>query len=748
MSNVLSNATRTNRWYKMHPHILFPEYRESIYIDGNINVLSDYIFKQISIRNSNILIPKHFVRDCIYQEIIALLHSSRISQEDKAFLVEQRKFLEKENFPEKFGLCENNLIYRKHNEPEIIQIMDDWWEIYGNYSSRDQASLAYVFWKHGLSLRDRTFANCRVNYRDFAVVKHLPDRPLNRVRLQALTPAFAEKNIAVVFSTNEQFIPYLGVAIFSLLENADQSYNYDIVILARGLNGPLAKLCELANGRSNVSIRIYDTTALIESLPAGIFHVEGYVPVETYNKCFITEILSGYDRCAYLDSDILVVGNVQELHDVELGGRSVGASVNVANVNAAFCKKDIKGKRFDEYLVNELGVMDPNEYFQAGVLVLDMNKLYQRDMRQLTIDALKEVEKPIFFDQCIFNRIFYGDVAFFSTAWNHVWYMQQYSYLRGSVPDDVFFDYAHGRVEPKIIHYAGKAKPQNHLGWKLADRFWDYTYRSPFIEEIRNDVLKKGSEVTPYLSNEPDWEWSRVKPRVLVHMHLYYVDQIEAMLDALGSIVDCDFDLFVTIVEKDEVVEGRVREVSGGARFIILPNAGYDVYPFLHVLKEVRLANYEFVLKFHTKNARRPGQDEVYGIKVPGYQWRDELLNAIVGSKDIFRKNLNRLLDDSTLGCIGAEKFIFSTRENNEEKTYSLPEWREKCGVSKGKHYVGGSMFFARAYPFERLKGLNMRPDDFMSPNMGTKDYKNKAHVFERLFGIVFENEGFRIEGS
>jgi hypothetical protein len=135
----------------------------------------------------------------------------------------------------------------------------------------------------------------------------------------------------------------------------------------------------------------------------------------------------------------------------------------------------------------------------------------------------------------------------------------------------------------------------------------------------------------------------------------------------------------------------------------------------------------------------------VYGIKVPGYQWRDDLLNAILASKEVFARNLARFSEDKNLGCVGAGKFIFSTLENSEEQTYTLAKWREKCGVAGGYHYVGGSMFLARAYPFERLKALNMQPKDFESAHIGTKDHKNRAHIFERLFGIVIENEGFKI---
>ncbi len=756
LSRVLSSSVRSNRWHKMHPHALFPDYNESIYVDGNVNILSSYIFDQIAKRHALMLLPRHFTRNCIYQEIDALLRRNVTSDQDITLLHSLQRFLEEQGFPREFGLSENNLIYRRHHDDRILQLMRDWWDIYDRYASRDQASLGYVFWKNGMLLREHVFANCRVNYRDFWVMKHKPDMLGTRLAPSAvapapkLPPAFARNNIAAVFSTNEQFIPYLGVAIFSLIENASSSYNYDIIILAKGLpNGAFAKIRRLASGRSNVSIRIYDTTPLLDTLPEGLFHVEGYVPVETYNKCFLVEILSpDYDRCVYLDSDILVLADIQELHDIDLKGNSVGASVNVANVNAAFCKKEIKGRRFDEYLTRELGVLDHNKYFQAGVVVLDMNRLRVMNMRGRTVETLKKVKQPIFFDQCIFNSIFYGDVCFFSTAWNHVWYMQQYSYLRGSVPDGVFFDYARGRVDPKIIHYAGKDKPQGKLGWVLSDLFWKYAYASPFLEDIRNDVLSRGSEVAQVIEGTLSNSWYKLRPRLLVHVHLFYRDQLDLIMRAIRNISQCDFDLFVTVIERDQDTELRILGEWKDARILVLPNVGYDVYPFLHVLKQVRLSIYDFVLKIHTKNARRPGQDEVYGIHVPGHQWRDELINAIVGSKEIFGANLARFLEDRNLGCIGAGKFIFSTLENSEERNYKLAEWRRKCGVEGGTHYVGGSMFLARAYPFERLKGLNMQAKDFESPLMGTKDHKNTAHIFERLFGIVIESEGFEIRGS
>lgn len=758
MAETRSTGVRTNRWHKMHPHVLFPSYNESIYVDGNINIISDYIFEQIEARDTPILLPQHFFRNCLYQEIETLKNRAVTSAEDKSLLASQYEVMRKDGFPEGYGLGENNVIYRRHSDSLIKSMMDEWWRIYSTYSSRDQASLAYVFWKHGLTLRDRLMPNCRTNYRDFWVMKHCPDMPADSnhaaksaksTRIPSLTPAFSENNIAAVFSTNEAFIPYLGLAIFSLIQNASASYNYDIIVLSSGIpDSAFAKVVALAEGRPNISVRLYDTTPLIESIPKEIFHVEGYVPVETYNKCFITEILSGYERIAYLDSDILVLGDVQELHDIDLQGCSIGASVNVANINAAYCKKVIKGRQFDEYLKNDLGVLDYTKYFQAGVVVMDMTKLYQMDLRSRTIDLLHRVQKPIFFDQCVFNSIFYNDVCFFSTRWNHVWYMQQYSYLRGSVPEDVFFDYASGRTNPKIIHYAGKDKPQWTLGWVLSDHFWKYAYASPFFEDIKQDVLTRDNDVSRIVSNPPTDEWYHVKPRLLVHVHLFYRDQVDVMLRALSNVTGCNVDLYVTMVERDNAVSARILNEWKDAHIQLLPNVGYDVYPFLHVLSQVRLANYDFILKIHAKNARQPGQDTVYGISIPGYTWRDDLINALVGSKEKFRQNISRLIEDTTLGALGAGQFIFSTEENNEERNYSLAEWREKCGIKRGTHYIGGSMFLARAYPFERLKSMRMTPNDFEAKQLSTKDHKNKAHIFERLLGLVVENEGFQIRGA
>jgi len=154
--------TRNNRWHKTHPHILFPDYSESIYIDGNINIVSDYVFNEVKERNSCLLLPKHWRDDCIFDEIQNVLEVIVPDGGEKKENVEKMQaFLTEHHMPHHYGLNENNFIYRKHNEKEVIQLMEDWWIFIRDYTKRDQLSFAYTLWKHSIKPSDIAIDNLR-----------------------------------------------------------------------------------------------------------------------------------------------------------------------------------------------------------------------------------------------------------------------------------------------------------------------------------------------------------------------------------------------------------------------------------------------------------------------------------------------------------------------------------------------------------------------------------------------------------
>ena len=750
---VINNGlppSRTNRWHKIHPHLILPQYKESLYIDGNVTILTDFIFKEIVQKDSKLLFPKHFKRNCIYDEISTLLHSSRISSVEKSLLLKQRKLLQNDGFPPQYGLTENNMIYRRHLDEQVIRLMNLWWLNVSNFSSRDQASFSYVLWKQGLETSSITTANCRVNYKHFGLIKHNENHNApNKINVsKKLTPAFSDKNIAVILSSNENFVHYLAVALESIIQNSSHKFNYDIIILNNDLSSKSeSRISSLGlNNKTNISIRFYKMNDILSQVKKSL-HISGYVPIETYNKCFLDIILDGYERCIYLDTDIVALSDLAELHNLDLEGKAIGASLNVANIHAAATDKVIKNRNFREYVRQELGVKDPSKYFQAGVITFDFRNFGSLNLTQMSLDKTRQIEEPIFYDQCIFNSIFYQNVHFISVNWNHVWYMQSYSYIKPTISLDLFYDYARSRVNPKIVHYASKDKPTNKAGWRLAEHFWHHAINSGYYEDILADCSEEVlAERTTANGSNASSHLSRI-PKMLVHLHVFYLDQVDYMIDKLKNVSGVNTDIFLTGSGDLKQLRAKLEDLKFKVIVEEVPNVGYDVYAFLSVLSKIDLSSYDYILKLHTKNRRNKETDYVYGIHVPEYSWRDRLVDAMLGSKEIFLKNLSSLESDKSLGCIGAETFLFSVSENNELENYGLRSWMIRANLHKGHHYIGGSMFFGRAFPFERLKSLNLEQKDFDTGMIKTKDSKNLAHVIERLFGLVIENEGFTIRG-
>ena len=165
--NKLDN-TKNNRWHKMHPHILFPDYEQSLYVDGNVNILTPYYSKLIAQTKLNMLLPEHYQNNCVYKELDYIVE---LNKETKEKIDVLRNKYRQEQMPEKLGLTENNIIFRKHKEPQIIKIMEEWWQMVENYSKRDQASFMYVIWKNGIDISKHTFQNARYDYKNCELQK-------------------------------------------------------------------------------------------------------------------------------------------------------------------------------------------------------------------------------------------------------------------------------------------------------------------------------------------------------------------------------------------------------------------------------------------------------------------------------------------------------------------------------------------------------------------------------------------------
>lgn len=162
--------TRKTRRYKILPHLFLGEYEYSIWIDARYQVkgnMLDFIRKHLS--NSTLSVYTHPKRNCIYKEAKAVVS---VKKEVEKIAKKQCNFYKKNRYPKKNGLIASGIILRKHNDPIIINLMEDWWEQVILFSKRDQLSFNYVAWKNKFKYNIITEGeNYKNNY--FDIFKHL-----------------------------------------------------------------------------------------------------------------------------------------------------------------------------------------------------------------------------------------------------------------------------------------------------------------------------------------------------------------------------------------------------------------------------------------------------------------------------------------------------------------------------------------------------------------------------------------------
>ena len=135
-------------------------------------------------------------------------------------------------------------------------------------------------------------------------------------------------------------------------------------------------------------------------------------------------------------------------------------------------------------------------------------------------------------------------------------------------------------------------------------------------------------------------------PNVLVHLHLYYPEQLDYMLKKLKNINNCNWDLIVTICKENPKIERKIKEFKSDSQIIKVKNIGYDVWPFIQVLESINLDDYDYVLKLHTKNHRKHNN----------FFWRNILIDALLLSPKRYEQNLQLFKESPEIGIIGAEE--------------------------------------------------------------------------------------------
>lgn len=271
------------------------------------------------------------------------------------------------------------------------------------------------------------------------------------------------KEIPIFFSTDNNYILYLDVALKSLIANASKAYKYRIIVLNTGLDeGNVSKIMQ--NECSGFKIDFVNISEELQNIKTSLKDVYHF-SIVTYYRLFIASLFPQYDKVVYLDCDLVVLGDISELYNTELGDNILGAAPEQFVQNT---------KEFRLYAEKALGV-DPDGYVNAGVLLMNLKEFRKCKIEEKFIKLITEYDFDLLDpDQAYLNYLCLGKIHVLPNGWN-------------KEPMPLSCD-----GKKNIVHYALYKKPWQYADVIDGEYFWKYAESSPFHEQIRQKQLSFG----------------------------------------------------------------------------------------------------------------------------------------------------------------------------------------------------------------------------------------------------------------
>lgn len=263
------------------------------------------------------------------------------------------------------------------------------------------------------------------------------------------------KEIPIFFSTDDNYIPYLDVAIASLIANASKEYNYRIIVLNTGLKEENIAKVKL-NEQPGFVIDFIDISKQIENIKSRFKNVYHF-SIVTYYRLFIASLFPQYDKIVYLDCDLVVLGDISELYHTELGENILGAVVDHFVTTTT---------EFRLYAEKAIGV-NPDTYFNAGVLLINLEEFRKNNIERKFIKLITEHDFDLLDpDQAYLNYLCYGKTQILPNGWN-------------KAPAEIICE-----GNKNIVHYNLYKKPWQYDDVIEGECFWEYAQQSPFCDVI------------------------------------------------------------------------------------------------------------------------------------------------------------------------------------------------------------------------------------------------------------------------
>lgn len=257
------------------------------------------------------------------------------------------------------------------------------------------------------------------------------------------------------------------------------------------------------------------------------------------------------------------------------------------------------------------------------------------------------------------------------------------------------------------------------------------------IERItQNAVIEYYTHINKKLLNEY---------KILVHLHLFYFEAWDEIKFYLNNLSIYSFDLCVThsedCTEKDREILKKIVEYKKDCIIYSMPNRGFDIGPFVEVIKRIDIDKYDIIIKLHSKGIHSKGK-YIYNLYFKGKVWFEKLFRGTIGVYNTHFM-IKKFFENPEIGMIAAKELIV---DDPLFKKHLTTKWGTKLGININDNYqfVAGTCFAMRRDILSKVKQLNLSIEDF---DKTTRGEFTLAHALERIFSCIVLEENKKIYG-
>jgi len=155
----------------------------------------------------------------------------------------------------------------------------------------------------------------------------------------------------------------------------------------------------------NIELRKTDkySERLLDGIPGKFINTNGYLNRAAYYRILIPTLIdNSVDKVLYLDSDTIILKDIREIFDIDIGQSAASATLDVNSVS----------------ICQERGFA---EYYNSGVMIMNLKYWREKDIVRSCFEYISDENSDIVFaDQCAINHILSGKIIPLPDRWNKV----------------------------------------------------------------------------------------------------------------------------------------------------------------------------------------------------------------------------------------------------------------------------------------------------------------------------------------